>query len=88
MGAYMYPIVINRERSFIPYERCYKLTDLELTLNELKFYVKKNESFFIDSEAYVIYVRGKRLETDEEMNERIAKEELYMKNYQEFHSKK
>lgn len=88
MGAYMYPINIDRNIKTVSYEKEYDLSDIELSLEELKKYVNDKETFIIDNENLKITVYGKRNETQKETKERIEKEEKYMENYKKFHENK
>ena len=81
MGAYMYPINIDRNIKTVSYEKEYDLSDIELSLEELKKYVNDKETFIIDNENLKITVYGKRNETQKETEERIKREEKYMENY-------
>lgn len=84
----MYPIIINREPKKIRYEKIFDIQDPEMTISELRNYVKGSEKFYIDNENHKIEVTGYRLETKKETLARVNKEETYMKNYTEFHNKK
>lgn len=92
---YMYPIKIKREPQKIYYTREIELEKECLTLAELRQYnVTEDETFSI-GEVYeaqfptpVLCISGWRVETTEEMNERVAKEEKYMENYAKFHANK
>lgn len=86
MGMYMYPIKINRELEIVRYDKVFDLEELELSLDQLKQYVSNDETFTIDNDNYKIYVYGKRFETNEEFEARVAKEEQYMINYTKFHN--
>ena len=88
MGAYMYPITINRNPQKVTYSRTEYLDDMEMSLSELRKYVEEDETFEFFSEDFELKIYGNRLETEEEMNRRVAKEEAYMKGYNEFHAKK
>lgn len=88
MGAYMYPINIDRNTKTVSYEKEYDLSDIELSLKQLKKYVNDEETFIIDSDNFKIKVYGKRSETQKETKERIKKEEKYMENYKKFHENK
>jgi hypothetical protein len=86
---------IKRERQKVRYHKEFELDNDILTLPELRKYVNEDESFsIIEKEnslygcAYILSVSGIREETDEEMKERIKKEELYMGNYHKFHNRK
>lgn len=86
MGAYMYPIKIDREKQQVRTKRKVKVKDIEaITLDLIQNNVKKDETFYVDFEEFILIVEGKRLETDQEQKERITKEESYMQRYTEFH---
>lgn len=67
--------------------------DGSLTINFLKSLgIGDNDDFCIyededNGEIFINYTTS-RLETDAEMNERVKKEEVYNKRYEEYHSKK
>ena len=86
MGMYMYKIAVDKKPKKVHYSKEYDLIDLELTISELKKYVSDNESFQINSDEGKIYVYGSRLETKEELKDRIAGEEAYNKRYDEYHA--
>lgn len=94
MGAYMYPIVIKREPQKVRYSKEIALGNSVLTLAKLREHVSEDDIFSIyqtDEGLYsktMLCVDGERMETQEEANARVAKEEAYMKGYNEFHSKK
>lgn len=88
MGAYMYPINIDRDPQKIGYTKDYELNDSELSLADLRKYVNEDETFEINYEENRIYVYGYKLETKEEVEKRVSKQEKYMKNYTEFHKNK
>jgi hypothetical protein len=92
MGKYMYKIVIEREPQEIKYSREIELKDELLTLAELRKHVSENEYFSIDLEETddggfrtMLNVSGKRLETQDEVDIRVTKQEKYMENYHKFH---
>ncbi len=91
MGMYMYPIKIKREPQIVRYSKVVELEDSTLTLAMLRKYVSEDEHFSIietDEGFYsktLLSISGNRSETDDELNSRVAKEENYMKNYNEFH---
>ena len=90
MGIYMYPIIIRREQQMVSNNKEFELGyDSTLTLLQLRdFGVTDDKSFQIieeeNTQKYILYVYGKRLETQEEVNERVIKEESYMENYTKF----
>ena len=91
-GAYMYPIQIKREPQIIEVKRKVDLEGDTLTLADLKEYgVTEEDSFRIIEEennrTYSLYIYSQRLETQDEVEARVAKEEQYMKNYTAFHQR-
>lgn len=87
-GAYMYPITVDRNPKEISYEKEFDLEDIELSLDDIRKYVKEDETFMIDNDEMKIKVYCKRLETETELENRISKEENYMKKYKEFQKTK
>lgn len=93
---YMYPIAINIEAQEIRYQNEYNLGDGLLTLAILRKYVSEDQTFSVNdgvdeddfSDNTILYVNGTRLETKGELSKRVAKEEAYMKRYNEFHATK
>lgn len=91
---YMYPIIIKREAQVVFFEKEFDLgTRPKLTLAMLKkFGVTDDNTFSVYEESgdgdYTLYVNGKRLETQKELDKRVKREETYMKNYTEFHANK
>ena len=87
----MYPIIIKREPQKIRYHKEFELDGEGLTLAKLREYVTEDEIFSISEtdesihSKTMLYVNGTRLETKEETELRVQKEESYMKNYAEFH---
>lgn len=93
MGAYMYPIIIKREPQIISVRKTIELDDSTLTLAQLMRYGVTNDCKFQIVEdsysgEYRLYIYSKRLETQKEVDKRVAKEESYMKNYNNFHKNK
>ena len=95
MGTYMYPIQIKREPQKVRYTKEFNLNSDSLTLAELRKYVSQDETFSIyEAEnsiygsQYILNVSGERLETEEEVKTRVAKEEKYMESYTKFHANK
>ncbi len=90
---YMYPIKINIEPQMVSYEKKFDLGyDSTLTLSQLlEFGVTNENSFQIieeeNTQRYTLYINGKRIETKQETEIRVKREEAYMKGYIEFHSR-
>jgi hypothetical protein len=92
----MYPIKIRREPRKVRYNKVIELdNDGVFTLSEIRNLVTEDERFsIIEKEnsmygsSYALSVTGERFETQEEVDERVAKEELYMDNYTKFHANK
>ena len=92
----MYPITIKREKQLINFHKSVDLGDVSLTLELLEKHVSKGETFSIDptdvedhwNGERTLNIFGKRLESDKEYSDRIAKHEKYMEGYNKFHSKK
>ena len=83
------PQIINETREI-------EWPDDYLTTNDLKKYIKENEKFSlyikVDEENWtgniiMIEICSERLETEQELQKRIKKEETYNKNYELFHLK-
>ncbi len=92
-GVYMYPIIIKKEPQIISYEKKVDLGyDSTLTLSELiEHGVTEDSSFQIieeENSRYTLYIYLKRIETPEETEARINREEEYMKNYTAFQNRK
>lgn len=87
MGAYMYPIKIDREPKKVRYTKDIILEDAVLTLADLRKYVTEDErfSFFETDEGIysktMLSISGERLETEEETKLRVEREESYMQEY-------
>src|SRR4051812_11690549 len=91
---YASPIVIKREPQKVRYHKRIELPDELMTLEELSKYVSKDESFGfseIESSQFgckkVLEVFGYRLETDQEVADRVSKAEAYNEKYKDFHAK-
>lgn len=93
---YASPIEIKREPQEVNFHKEIKLPEGLLTLEILSQYVAPHETFSIsdvEDERYsfmsttVLNIYGKRLETQEEVDARIVKQEKYMENYRKFHNK-
>jgi len=90
----MYPITIKLDAQEIEYKRKVELKSEELTLADLREHVSETEKFTITFDQFwsgdlpILYIRGKRLETAEEVKIRVAKEEQYMINYTIFQANK
>ena len=96
MPAYAYPIQIKRERQKVRYHKSIKLENEGIfTIDELSKLVTHDERFSIVEREYnsmfgkdiFLSITGERLETDEELNARIEKEEKYMAEYNKRHDK-
>jgi hypothetical protein len=94
MPAYAYPIQIKREPQKVKYQKQFELESALLTLSELRKYVSEDEQFAINEEGeppfgdkIVLHVYGYRMETNEELRTRVAKEEAYMEEYNKRHKK-
>jgi len=86
MAAYAYPIKINRRRQRIDYvdRRDVLVTGGYLTLSDLSF-LNEDDSFsiaFVDTNMYEVDILRSRLETKEERDTRVAREESYMTEYE------
>lgn len=81
----MYPIQIERTAKKRPITRQYQLKYNITSLEEIEKYVAKNETFEIDNDEAILYVHGVELETPEEVQKRVAKEEAYMAEYKKRH---
>lgn len=92
---YASKIKVNYEPQKIRYQREVRLPSGLLTLEDLGKYLKEGEkfSFFQREEGGIgipvdyISIYGYRIETDEEVKVRVAKEEKYNENYEKFHAK-
>ena len=85
---YYSPIEIKRTAQPNSYTNKYKIQDIELSLAELSTYVTGDETFSIFNDDMEIHVYGRRLETPDEMNNRIEKQEAYMVGYYKYHNNK
>lgn len=84
MGAYAYPIIIKREPQKVRYTRTVALDSHVLTVAKIASLVKENEYFSVtelENYSYELIISGDRLETQDELNYRVAKEEKYMAEY-------
>ncbi|UYZ60067.1 hypothetical protein [Hymenobacter latericus] len=82
MPAFAYPIKINRSKEVIPATFTEYTDSTRLTLKELEPIVGANPfSVSEDTSGYRIEVYATRLETDEEYNARISRQEAYMAEY-------
>lgn len=83
MPAYAYPILIRRENLQVHFLEERLIESDRLTLADLqfagadKFTVSEAE----DQAGYLVSVSRSRLETDEERDLRVAREEAYMAEY-------
>ena len=86
---------VNYEPQKIRYQREVELPDRLLTLEDIAKHLKEGEKFgfFQREEGWLgvpvdyISIYGYRLETDEEVKVRVAKEKKYNENYEKFHAK-
>jgi hypothetical protein len=91
---YASKIEIKREPQFISYEKIFDLGyDATLSISDLRFFGITDENTFAthqeeNTKRYTLYVNGMRLETEEETKIRVAKEEAYMRGYEEYHKNK
>ena len=93
MPAYAYPIKVNRRRQTIQFDETKRIESDSLILEDFKFV--GDDAFSISlpddwggfNSGYIISVSRSRLETIEERNNRIAKEESYMVEYNKRHTK-
>ncbi len=88
MGAYMYPIEINRKRQTIAFQEIKELENDSLTLEDLQFV--GDDCFSVEPgefRGHIVIVSRNRLETDNEFETRIAREESYMTEYNKRHPK-
>jgi hypothetical protein len=86
MPAYAYPITVHRSRLQVRFEDVKEFDSDFLTLADLQFVGE--DSFYVnarDNGGYRITVSRSRLETVEERNSRVAKEESYMTEYLKRH---
>ena len=94
MPAYAYPIIIKRDHQKVRYSKNIELDDHVLTLEILSKLVTASERFCIvetDEGFYsktILSITGDRYETDEELTQRVEKEERYMAEYNKRHNKK
>ena len=95
MGMYMYPIEVKKEPQKVRYHKEVELPDGLLKIENISKHIKEGEQFGFRtiesgmfSETLMMDIYGFRLETQEELDVRVAKEELYMKNYAEFQRNK
>ena len=90
---YASKIEIKRYPQEVRFHKEIELPEGLLTLEILSKYLTKDESFSIDSQSERFYsktilnIYGKRLETPEEVNKRVIKEEKYMEGYYKHHAK-
>jgi len=92
---YASKITIDYKPKKIRYQREVELPDRLLTLEDIGKHLKKGEKFgffkreegWLGLPVYYLSIHGYRLETDEEVKERVAKAEKYNENYEKFHAK-
>jgi hypothetical protein len=90
---YYSKITIKREPQMVSYHKEFDLGfDTTLTIADLREYgVTDDNNFSIyqeENKRHTLYISGKRLETEEETKIRVAKEEAYMRGYEEYHKNK
>jgi hypothetical protein len=84
----MYPIVIKREKQIVRFDEVVKIEDNGLTIAALQFVGEDRFTVFSDNyDGYIIRVQRTRLETDEERDARVSREEAYMAEYHRRHPK-
>jgi hypothetical protein len=95
MPAYAYPIEIVREPKVLSYTKEYDLgydPSLSIQCLRKKYGIKDEKTLFSihqeESSKYTLVVSLKKKETKKQMNERIKREENYMKKYHEFQEQK
>jgi hypothetical protein len=92
---YASKIEVKYEPQKVRYQREVELPDGLLTLEDIGKHLKEGEKFgFFQREegglglpVDYISIHGYRLETDEEVKERVAKAEKYNEKYEKFHAK-
>lgn len=92
---YASKITIDHNPQKVRYQREVKLPDGLLTLEDIGKHLKEGEKFgFFQREegglglpVDYLSIYGYRLETDEEVKDRVAKAEKYNENYEKFHAK-
>ena len=91
---YASKIKIDYSKQRVKYHREVELKDGLLTIDEISKHIKEGEEFgfrkieegfYLDKTIMDIF--GYRLETEEEMNLRISKQEKYNENYEKHHIK-
>ena len=92
MPAYAYPIKIKKARQTIHFDETKRLENDCLTLADLQFVGADDFSICLPDDdwatGYIVNVSRTRLETDEERNNRVQKEESYMAEYTRRHPAK
>jgi hypothetical protein len=91
---YASKIEIIREPKVIKFTKKVTIYDGKLTLNILSQHMSNDQTFEVyreDGELYPdnyhLEIHCERLETQDEVNERIAKQEKYNENYEKFRAK-
>lgn len=78
----MYPIRVDKKRQTIDFDETVFIDSNSLTLEALKFVGEDAFSVHVDDyDGYKISVSRSRLESEEERDIRVAKEEAYMAEY-------
>ncbi|HUM42161.1 MAG TPA: hypothetical protein PKI14_04355 [Fervidobacterium sp.] len=86
MAGYAYAIQIDYKKQKITNTRAHRLSSNTTNIDKLKKLTGDNDFYFDTDEVFgengmLLYVIEKRLETDAEQADRIAKEEAYMVEY-------
>lgn len=88
MGAYIYPIKVNKEKQKVKTVKSIKLPDRFLTISDIAKHLKEGDKFSISeieqgvfNMETILTVHSERLETNEEQKTRVSKELLYMAEY-------
>lgn len=91
---YASKIEIKKEAQKVRYHRQVELPDGLLTINEISKHLKEGEQFGFQEiqtsqfrTTLYMNIFGYRLETEEELAARVAKQEKYNENYEKHHAK-
>jgi len=90
MGAYMYPIPVNRKFEIVKYNRVVSLGSDYLTLDKIAKHLKSGETFRISTDEYdeaTMTIFGSRIETESERDERVRRAEKYNADRDAFRQK-
>ena len=93
MPAYVYPILIDRNKKLIIKPNEIQLTSDLLSVEDIKEIVGSNKFWFEQNNSQYgtevsLFYNESRMETDEEQALRIEKEEAYMIKYHEYQKEK